>query len=75
MLFSRRGITPLVAALFLLFLSTSTTLNGQDADAPANSAAMALYADAANFQTNGAVELAIDNWKEFLSEYPQHKLA
>jgi TolA-binding protein len=36
---------------------------------------IALYADAANFQTGGAVELAIENWKKFLETYPDDDLA
>ncbi len=34
-----------------------------------NEKAMALYADAANFQTNGATDLAIEGWKKFLESY------
>ncbi|MFG0268305.1 MAG: tetratricopeptide repeat protein [Rhodopirellula sp. JB055] len=40
-----------------------------------DSAAVALYADAANFQTNGAIGLAVDTWKKFLKEYPDSPLA
>ncbi len=29
---------------------------------------MAAYADAANFQTNGAIDLAIDGWNKFLKD-------
>ncbi|MEM0926683.1 MAG: tetratricopeptide repeat protein, partial [Planctomycetota bacterium] len=36
---------------------------------------IALYADAANFQTSGAIELAIQNWKQFLKRYPNDDLA
>ena len=36
---------------------------------------IALYADAANFQTGGAIDLAIDEWKEFLDKYPDDDLA
>jgi TolA-binding protein len=36
---------------------------------------IALYADAANFQTSGAIDLAITNWKRFLDEYPDDDLA
>ncbi|MEO1615614.1 MAG: tetratricopeptide repeat protein, partial [Planctomycetota bacterium] len=36
---------------------------------------IALYADAANFQTSGAIELAIQNWKQFLKTYPDDDLA
>ncbi len=75
MLFFRRGNSSLLPVLMLLALLFSPTLQAQDGEATSDPAAMALYADAANFQTNGAVELAIDNWKEFLAKYPQHKLA
>ena len=32
---------------------------------------MAAYADAANFQTNGAINLAIDGWNKFLKRLSQ----
>lgn len=40
-----------------------------------NEQAVAAYADAANFQTNGALPLAIDAWRKFLKEYPDEPLA
>ncbi len=40
----------------------------------ANEKAMAAYADAANFQTNGAMPLAIDAWLKYLKEYPNEPL-
>ncbi len=43
-------------------------------DAADNEQAMAAYADAANFQTNGAIELAIDAWKKYLQNYPDEPL-
>jgi TolA-binding protein len=44
---------------------------------PANSPPEALnvYSDAANFQNNGAFELAADEWEKFLKNYPQDPLA
>ncbi|MCA9137983.1 MAG: tetratricopeptide repeat protein [Planctomycetales bacterium] len=36
---------------------------------------IALYADAANFQTSGAIDLAIENWKKFLATYSDDDLA
>ena len=36
---------------------------------------IAAYSDAANFQTNGAFDLAIDGWKKFLRKYPKDELA
>ena len=32
---------------------------------------LAVYADAANFQTGGAVDLAIEGWRKFIREYPK----
>jgi TolA-binding protein len=39
-----------------------------------NEKAMAAYADAANFQTNGAFPLAIEAWNKFLKDYPNEPL-
>ncbi|TWU26500.1 tol-pal system protein YbgF [Novipirellula galeiformis] len=36
---------------------------------------IAAYADAANFQTNGAIGLAIESWNAFLKEYPDDPMA
>ncbi|MEM1228450.1 MAG: tetratricopeptide repeat protein [Planctomycetota bacterium] len=36
---------------------------------------MALYADAANFQTNGAPELAVEAWRSLITRHPDSKLA
>ena len=44
-------------------------------DDRASEASMAAYADAANFQTGGAIELAIAAWEKFLDRYPQHPMA
>lgn len=44
-----------------------------EADAPSEEA-LALYADAANFQTNGALPLAIETWKKFLEQFPDSPL-
>lgn len=62
-----------VLALSLVFGGGSTA-TGQD-ETKSSEAATAKYADAANFQTNGAFDLAITAWKEFLQEYPQDRLA
>ncbi|MFG0291193.1 MAG: tetratricopeptide repeat protein [Rhodopirellula sp. JB044] len=80
MLILRRGIDlPRFVALLMMSIlvlaSVPATLRAQDDGAKSDPAAMALYADAANFQTNGAVDLAIENWQQFLSRYPDHKLA
>ncbi len=44
-------------------------------DGSENEAALAQYADAANFQTNGELALAIESWKKFLKEFPTDPLA
>lgn len=57
-----------------------STIRAAD-DAPLSAAeqadekAMAAYADAANFQTGGAIPLAIDGWKAFLKQYSKHAMA
>lgn len=43
--------------------------------AKSNPAAINYFADAANFQNNGAFELAVDEWKKLLKEYPSDPLA
>ncbi len=49
---------------------------GQPAGADeANEQQMAAYADASNFQTNGAIPAAIDAWNKYLDQYPQSPLA
>ncbi|PHQ33512.1 tetratricopeptide repeat protein [Rhodopirellula bahusiensis] len=67
-----------VAGLLLVMATASVwpahRLVAQDEPAK-DSAAVALYADAANFQTNGAIGLAVDTWKKFLKEYPSSPLA
>jgi TolA-binding protein len=40
-----------------------------------NEAALASYADAANFQTRGELELAIEQWQKFLVDFPSDPLA
>jgi len=39
-----------------------------------NEQAMAAYADAANFQTNGAIPLAIEAWQKYLKDFPEDTL-
>ena len=48
--------------------------NADDTDA-ISEASMAAYADAANFQTGGAIGLAIEAWRDFLTDYPDHPMA
>lgn len=47
----------------------------QDTGGQPSEASMAMYADAANFQTGGALELAIESWKKFLTKHPSHPMA
>lgn len=75
---SNRSLSLVILIVFVLMASTSALMVGQDAgspDAKSDAAALAIYADAANFQTNGAIDLAIDSWQEFLEKFPQDKLA
>ncbi len=43
--------------------------------AKSDPAAVNHYADAANFQNNGAFELAVEEWRKLLSDYPKDPLA
>ncbi|MGN6136032.1 MAG: tetratricopeptide repeat protein [Aureliella sp.] len=43
--------------------------------AKSNPAAINHFADAANFQNNGAFELAVEEWKKLLKDYPKDPLA
>jgi TolA-binding protein len=62
----------LCVVLCLQPLTGMLQVHGQD---DKGEAAMAAYADAANFQTGGATNLAIDGWQSFLSKYPKHPMA
>lgn len=57
-------------------VAMTLALSGRNRAAAAESTeeSIALYADAANFQTGGAIKLAIDNWKKFLDTYPDDDL-
>ena len=63
--------------LICLFVACSGwgLASGQEAGGESSEAAIAKYADAANFQTNGAMDLAIVGWQEFLQEYAKDPLA
>ncbi|MDA7873981.1 tetratricopeptide repeat protein [Rhodopirellula sp.] len=65
-------VISLCGALCLQSLIGISHVHGQN---DAREAAMAAYADAANFQTGGAINLAIDGWQSFLSKYPKHPMA
>lgn len=69
------GCLRLICAAWLLLSATLvgvTPSAGQESSE--NEQAMAAYADAANFQTNGAIELAIEAWKKYLEKYPNEPL-
>jgi TolA-binding protein len=42
---------------------------------PSSEAALAIYADAANYQNNGAFDLAVTEWQKFLSRHADDPLA
>ena len=65
-------VLSLCVVLSLQPLTGMLRVHGQD---DKSEAAMAAYADAANFQTGGATNLAIDGWQSFLSKYPKHPMA
>ena len=60
---------------FALCLPALIGLSHARAQDPKSEAAMAAYADAANFQTGGAIDLAIEGWQSFLTKYPKHPMA
>ena len=65
-----------IARYLLAGVCLSLALYGDPSNAAESTdESIALYADAANFQTGGALELAIDSWKKFLSKYPDDDLA
>ncbi len=78
-LYRNRAAQTVVCGLLLFAhqLSSAVVLQAQEQDDPANynEKAMALYADAANFQTNGALDLAIEGWKRYLEKYPNEPYA
>ncbi|MDG2222142.1 MAG: tetratricopeptide repeat protein [Rubripirellula sp.] len=57
-----------------MFVSASRTW-GQGTSEQPSEASMAMYADAANFQTGGALKLAIESWNKFLTKHPSHPMA
>ncbi|WP_146599000.1 tetratricopeptide repeat protein [Novipirellula aureliae] len=64
--------TKLLAAVLISVVTATTQVSGAE---ESSEAAIAVYADAANFQTNGAIELAIESWKKFLADYPNDPMA
>ena len=61
----------ITSLLLACFLATATVASAADS----TDASIAAYADAANFQTNGAFDLAIDSWKKFLKKYPKDEMS
>ncbi|HEY2411728.1 MAG TPA: tetratricopeptide repeat protein [Pirellulaceae bacterium] len=47
----------------------------QDKGAVSSSAAVLAYREAANFQNNGALEVAVEEWQKFLKNFPGDPLA
>src|SRR6056297_144281 len=64
-----------IVLLGWLALLGSGGLTGVARAQESSEAAVAQYADAANFQTNGAFDLAIEGWQAFLEKFPQDPLA
>ena len=65
----------LASFCFVLCLHPLLGMSDIQAQEAKSEAAMAAYADAANFQTGGAIDLAIDGWQSFLTKYPKHPMA
>jgi TolA-binding protein len=59
----------------LLWTALWTALLAPAQAAESSAEAKALYADAANFQNNGAFDLAVDEWQKFLKAFPEDPLA
>lgn len=62
---------PILGWLACIALLGSSCLGARVWAEESTEESIAAYADAANFQTNGALELAIEHWQRFLKEYPQ----
>jgi cellulose synthase operon protein C len=62
-------------ALALLSLSSVCPAVARAQAAESTAEAKALYADAANFQNNGAFDLAIEEWEKFLKQFSKDPLA
>ncbi len=55
--------------------NSQTPTNNEQGEGRSDEKALALYADAANFQNNGELALAIEQWQAFLKSYPKDPLA
>ncbi|QDS86199.1 tol-pal system protein YbgF [Rosistilla ulvae] len=67
------GVGKLLLALLLVGVVAGNS-QGQD-PSESSEEALAVYADAANFQNNGAFDLAIAEWKKFLKTHAKDPLA
>lgn len=65
---------PIKAITFgcFLYLSACCSIGLSQGDSASES--LAVYADAAEFQNNGAYKLAIEEWQKFLKEFPKDPL-
>lgn len=70
-----RLIDPLRLSILLLAITSLPSSTSYGEEGKSSEEAIAAYADAANFQSGGAIELAIEAWKEFLSDFPEDALA
>src|SRR5689334_18414325 len=63
--------------VILLALITCLAVNGkaQEKGAVSSSAAVLAYREAANFQNNGALEVAVEEWQKFLKNHANDPLA
>lgn len=70
----RRLLTPALL-LSATFLQPSTLLRAAAQDSQSPQEAQIIYRDAANFQNNGAFDLASEEWERFLKRFPKDPLA
>ncbi|MEM6364481.1 MAG: tetratricopeptide repeat protein [Planctomycetota bacterium] len=66
----QNGVVPFIIAFAVFVAAGDRRVDAQEAPD-----VLALYADAANFQTNGAVDLAIETWEVLLKRFPKSELA
>ena len=67
--------TIVVAAVVAFFGPVAAAQDKKDAKKESSPEAVALYQDGANFQNNGAFDLAADEWAKFLKMFPDDPLA
>ena len=63
----------LAVVLISTTFASPTLVSGQDTKPPkpeSSQEALAVFSDAANFQNNGAYELAVEEWAKFVKTYP-----